>query len=162
MSQLWIIGFRTFSPINITLCVHFRRTMGSGGPRVIVVNLGASNCDMSVSMSTERRDEMLIGIQWKENMEGLTFLRVLNFLCCLCFNHFHGLNRCNGTCFSYLRRGLSVSVSRNWGRFRHFFVGRHYPSSPLSSTRSTTTTSSTSSTTTFSIRLHCFNARIRV
>lgn len=34
--------------------------MGSGGPRLIVVNVGASNCDMSArsdSMSTEERKE---------------------------------------------------------------------------------------------------------
>lgn len=154
VSQLWIIGLSTFSPINSTLCVHFRRTMGSGGPRVIVVNLGASNCDMSVSMSTGWEGEKeLVLMKRKETLE-LTLLYVLHFLCCgLRFDHFHGLHRCNKTCLSYLRR----LGSRN--RNRNFFVrGCYNAPSSLSSTRSPATTSSTPSTTTFTIRVHRFNA----
>lgn len=53
LSQQCIMGFKTFSPIKLTLCVQFKRNIGSGGPLLIVVNVGASNWEISASRSTE-------------------------------------------------------------------------------------------------------------
>lgn len=53
-SHKCIIGFSTFSPIKLTLCDQFSLSIGSGGPRFIVVNVGASNCDISASKSTRK------------------------------------------------------------------------------------------------------------
>lgn len=51
LSQQCIIGFSTFSPIRFTRWSHLRRSIGSGGPRLMVVKVGASSCDISASKS---------------------------------------------------------------------------------------------------------------
>lgn len=55
LSQQCIIGFKTFSPIRLTLWFQFSLSIGSGGPLFIVVNVGASNCEMSASKSTKNK-----------------------------------------------------------------------------------------------------------
>lgn len=51
MSQQCIMGFNTFSPMRFTLWSHLKRNIGSGGPLLMVVKVGASNCDISASKS---------------------------------------------------------------------------------------------------------------
>lgn len=53
MSQQYIMGLSTFSPMRVARWLQSSRSMGSGGPRWSVVNTGASNCDMSDGTSTE-------------------------------------------------------------------------------------------------------------
>ena len=52
LSQQWIMGLRTFSPIRFTGKFQVRCSIGSGGPLLIVVKVGAWSCDMSASKST--------------------------------------------------------------------------------------------------------------
>lgn len=55
LSQQWIIGLRTFSPIRLTGRFQVRCSIGSGGPLLIVVKVGAWSWDMSASKSTKNK-----------------------------------------------------------------------------------------------------------
>jgi hypothetical protein len=69
LSQQCIIGLRTFSPIRFTRWSQRRRSIGSGGPRLMVVKVGASNWEISASKSTIRNQNMNFTNQLTKPME---------------------------------------------------------------------------------------------
>lgn len=52
VSQIWIRGDKTFSPMRLTGWSQDSRSIGAGGPLSSVVKVGASSDDMSQSWSS--------------------------------------------------------------------------------------------------------------